>query len=167
MASATMKKPFRFTGTHMLACLIAFFGVIIAVNFTMATLASKSWTGLVVKNSYVESQKYNSVLADAARQAQRGWSSTLAYENGEFAFYLKDKDGSPVKLDTVVMSLGRPAFEQQDQKLDLVALANDRFGLPIKLADGTWMLRIDAMSAQGKYRRDLRLFVRDGVGTAQ
>lgn len=167
MASATMKKPFRFTGTHMLACLIAFFGVIIAVNFTMATLASKSWTGLVVKNSYVASQKYNSVLADAARQAQRGWNSSLAYENGELAFDLKDKDGRTVKLDAVVVSLGRPAFEQQDQKLNLIALANNRFGVPVKLADGTWMLRIDAKGAQGEYRRDLRLFVRDGVGTAQ
>ena len=47
---------FRFTGFHMLACMIVFFGVIVAVNLTMATLASQSWTGLVVKNSYVASQ---------------------------------------------------------------------------------------------------------------
>lgn len=167
MASATTKKPFRFTGVHMLACLVAFFGVIIAVNFTMATLASRSWTGLVVENSYVASQKYNSVLADAARQAKRGWNSRMAYGNGELSFDLRDSKGAPVKMDAVAVSLGRPAYEQQDVKLDLVALADNRFGLPLKLADGTWMLRIDAIGAQGEYRRDLRLFVRDGVGVAQ
>ena len=39
--------------------MLAFFGVIIAVNVVMATLASTSWTGLVVENSYVASQEFN------------------------------------------------------------------------------------------------------------
>ena len=53
------RKPAEFTGRHMLAIMLAFFGVIIAVNLVMATLASKSWTGLVVKNTYVASQQFN------------------------------------------------------------------------------------------------------------
>ena len=36
-------------GRHMLLIILGFFGVVIGVNVTMATLASKSWTGLVVE----------------------------------------------------------------------------------------------------------------------
>ena len=46
----------EFTGWHMAITMIAFFGVIISVNLTMAILASSTWTGLIVKNGYVASQ---------------------------------------------------------------------------------------------------------------
>ena len=49
-------------GKHVLTGFLLFFGVIIAVNFTMARLASTTWTRLVVKNSYVASQKFKSEL---------------------------------------------------------------------------------------------------------
>ncbi|TIW01135.1 MAG: cytochrome oxidase, partial [Mesorhizobium sp.] len=47
--SAEMPKPREFTGKHMLVSILAFFAVVIGVNVTMATLALKSWTGLVVE----------------------------------------------------------------------------------------------------------------------
>ena len=64
------KKPFTFTGWHMLAIMLAFFGTIITVNFTMAYLATSSWSGLVVKNTYVASQQFNG-KTEAIRQAAR------------------------------------------------------------------------------------------------
>lgn len=57
--SANTQKSRAFTGRHMLATILTFFGVVIAVNLTMATLASTSWTGLVVENTYVASQQFN------------------------------------------------------------------------------------------------------------
>ncbi len=49
-----------FTGHHMLIVMLAFFGaVMIAANLTMASFASRSWSGLEVPNSYVASQEYN------------------------------------------------------------------------------------------------------------
>ncbi|RWK14298.1 FixH family protein, partial [Mesorhizobium sp.] len=57
--TANAEKPRVFTGRHMLAIILAFFGVVIAVNLTMATLANTSWTGLVVENTYVASQQFN------------------------------------------------------------------------------------------------------------
>ncbi|TIW70058.1 MAG: cytochrome oxidase, partial [Mesorhizobium sp.] len=51
--SAHSQKSREFTGRHMLFIILGFFGVVIGVNLTMATLASKSWTGLVVENTYV------------------------------------------------------------------------------------------------------------------
>jgi nitrogen fixation protein FixH len=66
-----MKRPF--TGRHMLAIMIGFFGVVIAVNFTMATLAEETFGGTVVDNSYVASQQFNSWLAAARAQERLGW----------------------------------------------------------------------------------------------
>ena len=40
-----------FTGRHMAAIMVAFFGVIIAVNFTMARFATATFGGRVVENS--------------------------------------------------------------------------------------------------------------------
>jgi nitrogen fixation protein FixH len=64
----------RFSGWHMTAILLAFFGVVIAVNMTMAVFATRTFGGKVVENSYVASQKYNGWLEAARRQEQLGWT---------------------------------------------------------------------------------------------
>lgn len=64
----------RFSGRHMTMILLAFFGVVVAVNLTMATFATRTFGGVVVANSYVASQKYNGWLAAARRQDQLGWT---------------------------------------------------------------------------------------------
>ena len=40
-------QPKQFTGRHMLFAMLAFFGVIIIVNLTMAAFATRSWTCLL------------------------------------------------------------------------------------------------------------------------
>ncbi len=161
------KREFVFTGKHMLACMIAFFGVIIAVNVTMATFASSSWTGLVVKNSYVASQKFNAELAGAKAQTELGWSSNVTYQNQHLSFSLLDRDGERLSPQVVTLSIGRPAFEQQDQQIQLIADPSGSYGSRIALEDGTWMLRFDASAAEQTYRRDLRLFVNLGTGVIE
>lgn len=63
----------RFTGWHFTAIIIAFFGVVIAVNVTMAVFATRTFGGVVVENSYVASQKYNGWLKAARRQQKLAW----------------------------------------------------------------------------------------------
>ena len=67
-----MKK--RITGWHAAAGLVAFFGLVIAVNLTMAVYATTTFGGVVVDNSYVASQKYNGWLKAAERQRALGWT---------------------------------------------------------------------------------------------
>jgi nitrogen fixation protein FixH len=73
-----MSMTRRFTGWHMTAILLAFFGVIVAVNFTMATFATRTFGGVVVENSYVASQKYNGWLKAAREQEALGWRATAS-----------------------------------------------------------------------------------------
>ena len=73
---AGLRNPFRlddehpFTGRHMLAVVFAFFGTIITVNLVMAFLATGTFPGLVVKNSYIASQHYNERLAETRAHEQ-------------------------------------------------------------------------------------------------
>jgi nitrogen fixation protein FixH len=64
----------RFTGWHFTAIITAFFGVVAAVNLTMAVLATRTFGGVVVENSYVASQKYNGWLEAAKRQQELAWT---------------------------------------------------------------------------------------------
>jgi nitrogen fixation protein FixH len=66
-----VRRPF--TGRHMAAILVAGFGVVIAVNLVMATLASTTFGGEVVENSYVASQQFNGWLRKAQAARELGW----------------------------------------------------------------------------------------------
>ncbi len=72
------RKPI--TGWHMLAGFAVFFGVIIAVNFYMASLASSTFGGVVVENSYVAGQHYNEWLDKAEAQEALGWDEAVALD---------------------------------------------------------------------------------------
>ncbi|WP_421718486.1 FixH family protein [Algiphilus sp.] len=74
--------PNPFTGWHFLAIILAFFCVIISVNLFMAWNATNSWTGLVVKNSYVASQHFNEVTAEKRRQLAMGWKGGARIQRG-------------------------------------------------------------------------------------
>ena len=68
-----------FTGRHMTAILVVFFGVVIAVNFTMARYARATFGGLVVENSYVASQEFNQWLDEAEAGDALGWDAVTAW----------------------------------------------------------------------------------------
>ncbi|MEM8973088.1 MAG: FixH family protein [Pseudomonadota bacterium] len=155
----TTRRPGEFTGWHMLALMLLFFGVIVSVNITMAVMAGRTWTGLVVKNSYVESQKFNGYLAAAKAQDARGWSTDLSYNNGVIVFDVVDRDGHPVTLTEASLFVGRPAFEQADQTVELTTTKPGRYIATIDLAPGAWALRITGTSDGHPYRRDSRLNV--------
>ena len=157
--SRERSTEFRFTGWHMLACMIAFFGTIIAVNVTMATLASGTWTGLVVKNSYVASQKFNDQLADARKQARAGLSSEVTHSSGILTFRIRNREGASVNPNQALVWIGRPAFEQLDRTLEVSCAADGICQTAVEFQPGAWDMRIEAELPTGAYRRDARLFV--------
>ncbi|MEM8626959.1 MAG: FixH family protein [Pseudomonadota bacterium] len=158
---ATTQSAARpFTGYHMLAIMLTFFGVVISVNFTMAWMAGNTWTGLVVKNSYVASQNFNARLAWAREQRARGWQSNLTYRDGILLFLLTDKTGVPIDLTTLSTTLGRPAFEQSDRQIDLGHVAPGKYEARLELGLGVWSVVITGTSVDGApYRREARISV--------
>ncbi len=151
-------KPF--TGRHMLALVCSFFGVVIAVNVTMALFATGSWTGLVVKNSYVASQHYNELLAEARVQDAKGWTSALTYADGSLLFELRTRDGTGLSGARVDATLSRPVGVEQDHT---IALTEDRPGVyrhGVTLARGIWNVEVLAHVQEGNpYRQIFRLYL--------
>ena len=58
----------KFTGYHATMMIVGFFAVVVAVNLVMAQFALSTFSGTVVDNSYVASQKYNQWLEQARHQ---------------------------------------------------------------------------------------------------
>lgn len=87
----------RITGRHAAIALVAFFGVVVAVNLTMAIFATQTFGGVVVENSYVASQKYNGWLEAAERQKRMGWSTELGLDERRRVTFRVDVHGADVR----------------------------------------------------------------------
>jgi nitrogen fixation protein FixH len=134
----------EFTGRHMLLIMLAFFGVIIAVNLTMATFANSSWTGLIVKNAYVASQHFNEKAQAARAQEALGWTGSMTLVDGEFRYTLADAGGSPVALEPSQVFFRRPVDDRHDQTVALEPAGHGAVTGAVALADGVWIVEVEA-----------------------
>lgn len=146
----------QFTGRHMLFSMLAFFGVIIAVNLVMAVFASTSWTGLVVKNSYVASQEFNGRIAANKAQAGRGWTADVKLDGPRLRYRLTDRQGEVVTPTHVSMTVSRPTHEGADRQMTMQPTEAGWFLSPALPAPGVWNLEMTATWSDGT--RDKRVF---------
>ncbi len=137
-------QPKQFTGWHMLAIMIAFFGTIIAVNLTMAVYANTSWTGLVVQNTYVASQEFNEKVAEFRAQEALGWKGSLTISGDGIRYTLVDASGSPVAAEGVTVAFRRPAYEAEDWQATLERAPDGAFVAQAPVRDGIWVINTEA-----------------------
>ncbi len=155
-------KPF--TGRHMIIVMVAFFSVIIGVNFLMAYYANSTWSGLVVPNSYVASQEFNKTVATVKEQDARGWKDSMAASSGKITFAIKDASGAAVTLSSVKMIFRRPVTDTADMTIEFSAGADAVWQATHPLADGVWIAEIDVTSPNNTPWRDTKRFtVKDGA----
>ena len=153
----------QFTGTHMAVIIVAFFTVIIAVNLLMADFAIRSWTGLVVKNSYVASQGFNDVVAAKRRQDAMGWRGEYAMSNGVVSYRISDRSGRPVAVNSIELTFRRPTFETDDHTVALSLRSHGEFGAEHRLADGIWVVNVAAdAGTDAPWHESFRVIVKDG-----
>ena len=154
----TASRKGEFTGRHMLLIVSAFFAVIITVNVIMATVAIGSWTGLVVKNSYVASQEYNEKLAVAHARDALGWKGGMDYQDGELIFSLVNRDGAPIALDGVTVEVSRPIGIEGDRIVELATAEDGTHRIAIDLDQGVWNAAIVAhVPGEADYEHRARL----------
>lgn len=155
--------PRPFTGRHMLAITVTFFGVIIAVNILMAVISMRTWTGLVVDNSYVASQQYQEKLEAHRVQADAGWQSNLEYENGRIRLDLV-AEGAPVAVGGLTIRLNRPIGTRDDVLVDLVAQPDGSYAVDVALGAGMWEALVTApQTPLGPYELHKRFKVEEGT----
>lgn len=158
-------KTREFTGFHMVLCLGGFFGVIAAVNLTLAYFANSTWTGLVVQNSFLASQGYNDVLSQARKQQAMGWKANLVYGDGRLEFKIADRNGNAMKGLVVVAKIGRPTNENEDFEISFLPVPRTGYSALSQLKDGQWEIDLVAKFPDGiRFRRIFRLQVGAGRG---
>lgn len=149
------------TGRMVLAWVVAFFAVIIAVNLTFVYFALDSWPGLISKKAYEEGITYNKTLENAALQDAMGWRShvtlgpSMSKGTRMLTLIMTGPDGPLVGL-TAHARLSRPLGEGLTVETDL---AEDRPGLYAALlrlpALGRWQVEITAQAGDGRtFRMD-------------
>lgn len=145
----------QFTGRHMAAIMIAFFGIVIAVNLVLARSAIGTFGGVVVENSYVASQHFNRWLDKARAEKALGWDATVQRRaDGRLAATITGAPDNARVSAVAWHPLGR---------LPVVPLAfasgsPGQFLSSAPLPEGRWRLRIE-VEAQGRTWRgekDLR-----------
>lgn len=153
-----------FTGRHMLLSMIAFFGVIIAVNILLMVMALTTDNGLVVKNSYVASQDFNRKLADARAQAVLNWSVDIAHADGVTTLTYRDADDQPLTGLRVRARIGRPVTDRDDRQVTLYEGAAGTYTFAGLMPSGYW--DVDAIALDAEDRQFRRIFRLKG-GAAQ
>ncbi|MEZ5776152.1 MAG: FixH family protein [Hyphomicrobiaceae bacterium] len=76
--SENVKGRGGLTGRHVLMMLIAFFGVIFAVNGVFLYAAISTFDGTDTSSAYQKGIDYNTTIAESEEQARRGWKGVVS-----------------------------------------------------------------------------------------
>ncbi len=154
------RAPHRFTGRHMLIVTLSFFGVVIAVNLVLAFFATDTWTGLVVRNTYVASQDFNRTVAATRTSAGRDWTVSMVRQPDAVTLAWATADGQPLSGLAVEGVIGRPVQDGEDRALVFAEAAAGQYRADAVLAPGAWQLVTSATGRDGTgARRILRFTV--------
>ena len=143
-------NPRTFTGRHMAAILVAFFGAVIGVNSLNAWLAGSTFGGEVVENSYVASQDFNRWLDEAKTERALGWDEVTTWRpDGRVVVALNGVPGDAGLTAVARHPLGR----LPDRELAFDALGGGRFLSRQALPDERWDVRLTVSARGHTWRR--------------
>lgn len=133
-------------GHHVLIAVVAFFGVIFAVNAVLVWQAVATHSGLVASEPYRKGLGYNRRIEADERQQALGWTSEAAVDPGSaIAVTLAGPDGQPVSGLSLSGAIGRPSTGRSDVALRFVEHAPGRYvALLGGLEAGAWLLSVEA-----------------------
>jgi len=123
---------------------VAAFGVIIAVNLTLAFQAVRTFPGLEVKNSYVASQSFD---ADRDAQEALGWVVSADVDHDLLKLVIL-QDGTGIAPQVEEATFGRATSVVADQTPDFTFDGNALVA-PVNAGPGNWNLRVKLRAANG------------------
>jgi len=155
-------------GRHVLAMMLAFFALILAVNSVFIYLALDTFRGLSTDNAYLKGLDYNRTIAAAEAQTALGWQTRLeagpAADGNELVLRLQvaDRDRAPVDGLAVDGMLRRPVDDGHDQLLVFAAAGDGWYEARAPLPQpGQWDVRLTARTGDGRqHRLEQRLWLK-------
>ena len=112
MNTLSAERRFQLTGWHVLAIIVGFFAVVIAVDVSFAVSAYRTFPGEVSATPYEDGVAYNHQLAQLRAQGRLGWApvATVAAD-GAVRVEVRDRAGQPVRGLRLTGRMERPATE--------------------------------------------------------
>lgn len=146
-------SPKPLTGRFVLLTLLAFFGVVFAVNFVMMKLAIDTLPGTEVDSAFSASLGYAKEIVAAYDQNTRNWRVDAHIQrgpNGDAMLQLEARDngGAPISGLKFQGRLERPTDRRADRPVELaeVGIGIYRGTAPL-VAAGQWDLVIEGDAA--------------------
>lgn len=135
----TGKTNGQFTGKHMAGVLVVGFGIVVAVNFTMASLAVGGFHGVLVENSYVASQNFNDWLEEARAERALGWEAEASRDAAGYVTLATSAvpDGARITAE-----LRRPLGAHEFADLVFTPDGKGRYRSTVPVAAGRWTMRL-------------------------
>jgi nitrogen fixation protein FixH len=147
----------EFTGRKVLFWLVAFFGVVFAVNGVLVRAAISTFGGVETASSYKAGLQFEQDVAVAQRQDALRWqvSGKLSHDGAGQAVLevnARDASGAPLAGLTAKALLAHPADERLDQAIAVRPAAAGVFHGSTPAQPGQWELIVEL------FRGDDRLF---------
>lgn len=131
-------------GWHVLTWFCMAFGVIIAVNLTLAFQAVKTFPGLEVRNSYVASQSFD---ADRTAQTALEWEVSATLTDHTLSLVVRE-DGTPIAPTVEQATFGRATNVQFDETPQFI-FDGQALRAQVIAGAGNWNLRLKLRAADG------------------
>lgn len=144
------------TGKHVCWYFVAFFGVIVAVNAVMVTLAVRTHSGVVTDHAYEKGLAYNKVIDAEEKQKASGLRGVMDYKDGMLHFAIYDKANRPFSFDKATAAITRPTQAEMDFTVELTSM-NTPMTFP---ASGLWEVRVDAYHEDVHFQQTNRIIVK-------
>lgn len=155
----------KLTGRDVLLWLIAFFGLVIAVNAYFITISVTTFRGEDEQKPYLQGIEYNRTLARHAEQAKLDWNASmsatrLASGVVRVAIAVADAQGRPQMQLKLFGELRHPSDETRDHTIVLRESGKGRYIADIKgVAPGAWDVIVQNASRTEPFEAVRRMWV--------
>ena len=154
---AKQKQARILTGRHVLQWLVAFFGIVFAVNGVLVRAAISTFGGVETLSSYRAGLQFGQEVGLVQRQDALHWQVTgkLARDSAGVAVLdvtARDAQGAPLSGLTADARLAHPADDRLDRVIVVRSVAGGVFHGAAEAQPGQWELIVDL------YRGDQRVF---------
>ncbi|RAU23877.1 hypothetical protein CU669_02020 [Paramagnetospirillum kuznetsovii] len=144
---------------------VAFFVLVMLVNFTMAYFATSTFSGLATERPYEKGLAYNKTIEAVRKQDEMGWTVDNKVELGanhgiHVTVSYRDRDGRPVEELTVKAQLVRPTAKGVDRTVSLARVSPGTYATHQELPlEGVWDMSVSAEGKDVSYGLSRRLIV--------
>ena len=144
---------FTLTGKKVLAILVGFFSVIIAVNLVMAYAAVSTFSGMQTQRPYEAGLKFNEAISQARVQDDQHWKVDTHLERAKdgqvtLSIALADRQGAAIVAQSVSVQLVSPVDSRNDAAFALVSDGPGRYRGVTQAGAGQWDLVIEAKRSE-------------------